>query len=75
VARPSKGKTIRITVGEERPTMEVRRLEGRKIAMTVGYPDFDVLFIFSDRGPAAEWLAEGIRAGVLMTPYLEAPDA
>lgn len=75
MARPAKSKTIRITVGEAKPTLEVRKLPGRQVAMTVGYPDFDVLFIFPDKGPAAEWLAEGVRAGVLMMPYLEGTES
>jgi hypothetical protein len=70
VARP-KAKTIRITVGESRPSLEVHRVEGRRISLTIGYPDYDVVFIFPDTGPAAEWLAEGIRVGVLSIPYLE----
>lgn len=74
MARPAKAKTIRISVGEDPPTLEIRHLVERKVSLTIGYESFDIVLILPDHGQAALWLAQVIQAGVLAVPFTRGDD-
>jgi|HubBroStandDraft_6_1064221.scaffolds.fasta_scaffold2626945_1 hypothetical protein len=75
MARPAKAKSIRIVVGDDPPTLEIRHLAERKVSLTIGYEGFDIVLILPDHGPAAEWLSRVIQAGVLTIPFTRGDDA